>query len=612
MVTVPNRRYLGRYREIASVLTRHGFGWLMAELKLRDLLPFRQRLGRTAEGAAEPASQAVQLRLAFEELGTTFIKVAQLLSTRSDLLPPEYVRELAKLQDAAPPVPIAQLVAVFEAELGARPEAVFAEFDPIPLATASIGQVHAARLRSGEQVVVKVQRPGVAAAVERDLEVLLDLARLVEHYTAFGRDYDVVGLAEEFAFTLHCELSYLREGQSADRFRQAFAEDPDLYVPRVYWEHTTERVIVLERLEGAKVNDLPAPVAGGIDPKKVAASSVRLMLEQMFVHGFFHADPHPGNLFVLADGRIGLLDFGMIGRLDEALQASLTRIFLAVSKDDADRLLDELRATGIVRGEVNQVALERDVDHMIACMRDRPVRDLAAARIFNEITALARRHHLRLPSDLVLMAKVMAMSEGLGLELDPDFQFIPFARPYLERFWLEKRSPRRVAERLAEGIVETAELGLTLPRHLRRLMTDLERGDVRTQVELRGADRFLAELHGMTNRLAMSVLVGGLLVGLSLFLHMLAPAGLESYAGRFFGLSFVAAVVLGFWLLKSLLRSGRRWVSRPAQPQLETERTSRGLSCLAAWCTAQCASALPRVSEWHRPPGTNLATIGSS
>lgn len=558
MNTIPSTKHLARYQEIITILARHGFGWLVAELKLRGLLPLAQRLNGIGGGEVGPDTQATHLRLAFEALGTTFIKLGQVLSTRSDLLSPEYISELVKLQDATPPVSYAQIAAVFEAELGVSPEKVFARFDPTPLASASIGQAHAARLPSGEEVVVKIQRPGVATLVERDLEVFLDLAGLVARYTDFGRDYDVLGLAQEFAFNLRCELNYVREGQNAERFRRAFADDPDLYIPRVYWDYTTERVIVLERLDGVKVNNLDAIEAAGIERKQVAANSVRLMLEEMFVHGFFHADPHPGNLHVLADGRIGMLDFGMVGRLAGPLQESLTRMFLALSKGDSERIIDELLTTGIAQGQINRKTLKRDLDHLVACYADRSVEDLAAARIFNEITGLARRHHLHLPSDLVLMARVMAISEGLGLQLDPDFQFIHFARPYLERFWLQRHSPLRVGEKVVEGLVEMVEFGLTFPRRLTRVVTQLERGELGAQVELRGMERYVATMQGMVNRLAMSILVGALIVGLSQFMHMVIPEGFpELYAGRFLGLLFFVATVLGFWLLFDLIRSRR-------------------------------------------------------
>lgn len=547
---------LSRYREIAAVLARHGFGWLVAELGLPRMLPWRLRPG--GRGRSDPRDQAVHLRLALEELGTAFIKVGQFLSTRPDLLPPEYIAELSKLQDAAPPITYAEVAAVVAAELGAGPDEIFATFDREPLAAASIGQVHAATLRGGEEVIVKVQRPGVVAAVERDLAVLGDLAGLLAEHTSFGRDYDAVGLADEFAFGLRNELRYVREGQSADRFRLAFAKDPDLHVPRVHWQHTTERVLVQERLRGIKVNDLAGLAEAGIDPKRVAATTVRLMLEQIFAHGIFHADPHPGNVLVEAGGRIGLMDFGMIGRLDDQLQDGLTRLFVALSRGDAERMLDELLETGVVQGQVDRSALKRDLDHLLASYTDRSSTEMSVSGVFAEITGMARRHRLRLPSDLLLMARVMGISEGVGLQLDPEFQFVAFARPYVERFWLEKRSPARVGKRVAEGLAEVGELGLVLPRHLRRLLVQLERGELGSRVQLQGLEPALAQLQGMVNRIAVSILVGALVIGLSQFIHMVAPVGYEELVGRFFGLSFLGATVLGFWLLMSLLRSGGR------------------------------------------------------
>lgn len=543
MAAIWGSRHLGRYREIVSVLAKHGFGWLLAELDLSNLLPLGQRLVPNREQTAD--GQAAHLRQAFEELGPTFIKLGQVLSTRADLLPPAYITELAKLQDAVPPVPYEEVAAVFQVELRQSPAELFAEFD-------------AARLPTGEEVVVKIQRPGVAASVHRDLDILLDLAGLMNRHAGFGQEYDVLALVQEFAFNLHCELDYRREGQNADRFRQAFAGDPAIYIPHIYWMYSTEQVLVMERLQGVKVNDLAALEAAHIDRKVIAANSVRLMLEEMFVHGFFHADPHPGNLYVLPNGRIGLLDFGMVGRLDETLQEGLTQLLLALSKEDSERVMDEMLLLGMLRGHVNRQALKRDLDHLIACYMNRSVQEMAAVNLFNEITALARRHHLRLPVDLVLMAKVMAISEGIGLQLDPDFQFIPFARPYLERYWLRRRSPLKVGEKMAEGVVELAEFGLTFPRRLTRLAAQLERGELGTQVAVRGLDQPLARLQRMINQVSAAILVGALIVGLSQFMHMVAPDGfLEAYAGRFFGFLFVAATVLGFWLLLSIVRARR-------------------------------------------------------
>ena len=547
-------RYLGRYREILSVFTRHGFGWLLAELGLTSLLPLGQRLSRSEQSA--PLVQAVHLRQAFEELGATFVKLGQVLSTRSDLLPPEYIAELAKLQDAVPPVSFEWIEAVIQAELGATLQELFLEFDPEPLAAASIGQVHAAFLPHGEEVVVKVQRPGVAEEIEQDLAILLDLARIITEHTSFGRDYDVLSLAQEFAFNLRCELNYVREAENAEHFRALFQDDPDICIPRIHWRYTGERVLVMERMRGLKITDVDALDRAGVDRCQLAANFVRLMLEEMFVHGFFHADPHPGNVYVLEDGRIGLIDFGMMGRLDEALQEGLSRLFLAVAKGDSERVMDEMLFLGMLQGQVNKPALKRDLDHMITCYAHRSAQEIAAANLFSEITALARRHRLRMPADLVLMARVMAISEGIGLQLNPDFQFIPFSQPYLERYWLHRHSPLQVGEKIVEGMVDMTEFGLSFPRRFTRLVTLLEQGELGGQIEIRDMGRTLDRVQRMVHQLSASVLVGALIVGLSQFMHMVAPEGfLQEYAGRFFGFLFVIAIVLGFWLLISIVRS---------------------------------------------------------
>lgn len=547
-------RQLGRYQEILSILARHGFGWLLAELDLARLLPLGQRFDRSHQST--PTVQAVHLCQALAEAGATFIKLGQMLSTRSDLLPPEYIAELIKLQDAAPLIATDQIVALLGEDLHATPDELFLEFERTPLAAASIGQVHAARLPNEDEVVVKVQRPGVAAAVEQDLEIFLDLAGLITTHTAFGREYDILALAQEFAFNLRCELDFTREAQNAALFRQIFADDPDIYIPRIYEEYTTSRVLVMERLRGLKITDLDGLAQVGLDRRRLAANSVRLMLEEMFAHGVFHADPHPGNLYVLADGRIGFIDFGMVGHLDEGLQEGLTRLFLAISRGDSERVMDEMLLMGMIEGISNRRALKRDLDHMITCHASRSVQEMAASNIFQEMTAVARQHRLRMPADLVLMAKVLAIGEGIGLQLDPDFQFIPFAKPYLERYWLRRRTPLRMGEKIVDGVLEMSEFGLALPRRITRLAAMLERGEMRGQIEVQGVEQILGQMRGMVHQLSASILVGALIVGLSQFIHMAAPDGfLQGYAERFFGILSLVAIFLGFWLLIRILRA---------------------------------------------------------
>ncbi len=495
-------QHMSRYKEITSILSRNGFGGLLTELHLRGLLPWRERLERKEN----PDTQAIRLRQTLEELGPTFIKLGQILSTRSDLLPPIYTQELEKLQDNAPSVPLEQITAVFLNELGQTPQQLFADFTPEPLATASIGQVHAARLADGSDVVVKIQRPGVAHTINCDLQILADMAQKVARYSKFGQTHDVEGMAQEFAFNLRCELNYSREGQNADHFRQLFAQDEDIHIPKIYWDYSSEQVIVMERLHGIKINDLAALDAAGLDRSEIAAKNVRLMLEQIFAHGFFHADPHPGNVYVLENGRIGLLDYGMVGRLDDRMQESLTRLFIALGQSDSERMMDELVQSGIAHSNVNRTALKRDLDHMIICYIDKSVANLSAARLFNELTSLARTHNMTLPSELIMMARTISISEGVSMSLDPDFQFVPFTRPYMQEYWLKKRSPIEINKKMLLGMVEMAEFGLTLPRRITRLTSQLEQGELGVKIDVRDLDQTMSQIQKMVNRLTIAIL----------------------------------------------------------------------------------------------------------
>jgi ubiquinone biosynthesis protein len=549
-------RLLHRAREIASILARHGLGWMVVQAGLGDLVPFeRGWLGHQARNA--PYTQAEHLRMALGELGATFIKLGQALSTRSDFMPPAYVAELSKLQDAAPPVPFEEICQVVCAELGQPPQEAYAEFDPQPLASASIGQAHAARLKSGEPVIVKVRRPGVAQLVEDDLEILSGMAEWASHHTHIGREYNLPDLVEEFAYTLRNELDYQREAQNALRFQHNFREDPTISIPRFYQELSTKYVLTIERVEGIKVDDLAGLEAAGISRPTVAENSVRLMLREIFEFGFFHADPHPGNFFVQPDGSIALIDFGMVGSLNERLQETLLRIGLAVVQKDTGALVEALFSLGVVGKRTRQAGLERDLDHLLGHYADKSIQDLAAAQVTSEVMKIVRRHRLQLPGDLLMLLRVVAMSELLGARLDPDFRLFEFATPYLRQFLLERRSPQAIARRVERAALEAAQLGLDLPRRTTQLLSRLERGDLEFGVNHHGLDDFEHKLQRMVNRLALSILLAAVILSLALLMLVFHPSGWEHYGGWVFALAFLLALGFGAWLMWSIWRSGR-------------------------------------------------------
>ncbi|MDF2441189.1 MAG: ubiquinone biosynthesis protein [Abditibacteriota bacterium] len=519
-------RHLRRSREIAHVLARHGFDWLQAEWELGGVSgSLRRWLGRMR---VEPLSGPEHVRLALEELGPTFIKLGQALSTRPDLVPPDYIAELAKLQDSVTPAPYSAIATIIEHELGQPPERLFSAFETKPQAAASIGQVHRARLLDGCRVVVKVQRPGVDTQVIQDLAILSDLAQILARRDDWRDAYDFQGWVEEFSWALCNELDFSLEGRNADRMRRNFEDDPAVHIPRVYWEYTTARVLVQEEIQGIKISDLTALEDAGHDRRELAARCAHIALLQIFQHGFFHADPHPGNFFIEANGTIGLIDFGQVGRLDTPLREVLLRLMMAISRRDADRLVDELLALGASRRRLNRNALKRDLDHVIYRYSDRSPREISSAQVLTQVTAIALQHRLQLPAELTLLAKVVAMDEGLGAQLDPNFHLMEFARPYFEEFWLENLSPAAVAHRIKETSLDVAEVGQDLPRHVKRLLLRLERGEISFEGRLEESRTVVKHLHRAANRISLSVLLAGAMIGLSTVIHAYRPGSARS------------------------------------------------------------------------------------
>ena len=544
-----------RQREIAEILSRHGMGYLVGILGLERWVPFhRGLLGH--ERRTDPYTRPEHVRLALEQLGATFVKLGQILSTRSDLLPPEYQAELAKLQDAAPPVAAESVRDLVTRELGRDAEAAFAAFDFEPLAAASIGQAHAARLHDGTDVVVKVRRPGVVEQVEQDLELLQDLAARADRRWEAASDYDLTGLAGEFAQTLRAELDYLREGRSAERFAADFADDPDVHIPRVYWDTTTSRLLTLERVRGIKISDLGALDAAVVDRRALAERATRVTARMIFEHGFFHADPHPGNFFVEASGRIGIIDFGMVGTVDDRLRERLGRLLLGLSRQDADRVADAVLALGMARSPVDLIRLRDDLAGVLDRYRGRAVGELALGGVIDEVMAIVRRHHLRLPRELALLLKMVVMEEGMAAQLDPQFHLGDVLAPYAQRLVAHELSPATLARRLGQAGIDAAQLGVELPAQLRQLLAMLERGNIDVHLRADELETLLARTERVGNRLLAGVIAAAVIEALA-ELMAVDPERWRAREGPLFALGIGAAGTLGAYLAWTA-RRGRR------------------------------------------------------
>ena len=542
-----------RYRYIAKVLARHGLGYLADDFGLERFIPFhRGLLGH--DKREQPYTQPEHVRLALEDLGATFIKFGQILSTRPDLLSPDYVRELGKLQDAAPPADHQAVMAAITSELGVDPDALFARFDHAPLAAASIGQVHGAQLKGGAEVVVKVRRPGVVERVHEDVEILKNLAARAARRWPAAENYDLVGLADEFGETIRAELDYVREARNVERCARNFADDASIHIPKVFWQTSTSRVLTLERVGGIKINDLDGLAAAGIDRKALAQRLAQLALVMVFEHGFFHADPHPGNFFIEPDGRIALIDFGMVGTVDERGREQLARLLFALTTRETVRLTDEILDIAHTPGRIDRGGLQQDIERLLGRYYDRQLGEIPLGEVLQGTLAIVRRHHLQLPADLALLFKMLIMSEGLGARLDPEFHLIQEVTPYAERLIMRQYSPTLWAPRLAKAGFDAARLATELPTELRRVLSALDQSNLEFGIRHETLEPLVDRLDRLANRLVLSILAAAFIVGLAVLMLVYHPAGWEEWASVTFAIGFAIAALAGTYLAWTIIR----------------------------------------------------------
>jgi ubiquinone biosynthesis protein len=410
------------------VVVRHVVLYFASRLRVRPVL---RRARRRADRPRPPRTAAEHARAAIEELGPTAIKLGQILSTRDDVLPPDWEHELTRLQDRAPLVPPADIRAAIVEELGRPLHELFDSFVDAPLACASIGQAHHATLPGGSDVVVKVRRPGIVDEVELDLDVVTSIVALLSRSSRRVRSVDAVSLVDEFSTTLRHELDYVREANNVERYAANFAGDPDIHIPAVHHDLSTARILTLERLRGLKIDDLDALAAAGIDRVALARRATSLMLRSIFEHGFFHADPHPGNFFIEPSGRIGLIDFGMVGEVDPATRVTLTSVLAALVSVDAAPIVEGSMILGVSGETTDADAFAADLSDLMATYLSKPLGELSLGHLLGSVLAVVRRHRLRFPRNLALLAKALGMCEGLAAHLDPEFRMTEAISPYV-------------------------------------------------------------------------------------------------------------------------------------------------------------------------------------
>jgi ubiquinone biosynthesis protein len=547
-------RTLSRLSEIAQVMVRHGFGYFFEAHRLTDLIP-----GRRIEVETMTASARGQhLREVLDELGPTFVKFGQLLSTRPDIAPPDIIAELRGLQDDVRPFPFEHAERVIEEELGNSLERLFLEFDPAPVAAASIGQVHKATLPNGKRVAVKVQRPDAARQIEADLVLLYQAAKLVKERVRALDFIDSRELIDEFARQIRQELDYRLEGRNAQGFHRNFAGDSHVHVPKVYWTYTRARVLTLEWLDGVQLADVDNLGLSLEERRELAYLMTETWMTMIFRHGFFHGDPHPANILVLPEaGTIGLVDFGSAGTLSDDDMTKLTRLFIDASNENVDMLPKRLSDLGVRYPKEREEEFLAELREIFYRYYGASLAEIDPIQVIREAFQLIYSMNLRLPSRYLLLDRSIATLGSVGIELYPDFNVFEVARPYARSLMLERFTPERIARRARRDALQYAHILREAPHQIHEILEELRDGQIEVGFVHKGLDDFLEQIQRIFNRLVIALVVTGGLIGSSL-IGIFAKAGPQLLGINIISvIGFALSAVLGAWLLLGVIRSGR-------------------------------------------------------
>jgi len=550
-------RDLSRFRQILAVLLKYGFGDLLELLKIDQYVEAGLKIiSKKQPIRVEKLTRPQGIRMALEELGPTYIKLGQILSSRPDLVPVDFLRELAKLQDKVPPFPYTSVKQIVEAELGFPLDEVFVHFDQQPLASASIGQVHKARIKNGVEVAVKVQRPGIQRVIEVDLEIMHYLATLMERHIEELSLHRPVKIVEEFARTLEKELDYQLEASNMERVALNFIDDAYTYIPKVFRDFSTSHVLTAEFVDGIKVSDIDRLDAAGLDRKAITDRGADILLKQIFDHGFFQADPHPGNLFVLPDNVICLIDFGMVGAVDRRTRENFVDLIDAVVQKDAYRTSQVFIQLTDWDDEPDERLFEQDVAEFMAQHLYRPLKDIRIGKLLHQLLELASRHRLRIPPDIFLMMKALTTVEGVARMLDPDFEMITKAAPFVKRILMGRFTPQRISGDMYRLALDLMKFLKQFPKDLLDISRMIRQQKLYVRIENQGLNRMLSTHDQISNRISFSIIIAALIIGSALIVISEIPPLI--YGISLIGIIvFLAAAVMGIWLLVAIIRKGR-------------------------------------------------------
>ena len=551
-----------RLREIVNVFIRHGFGNLVDQIHLGRYVSLTKRIKSYGHlpSLLKGPKLAERLRLAFEELGPSFIKLAQVLSTRPDLIPSTYTQEFERLQDRVPPFPYEEARAIIEEEITEPFETVFRQFERIPIAAASIAQVHRAVLMDGTKVIVKVQRPEIRENLESDMDILYYVAKLLETYVPDSRYLNPTGIVSEFEKTVLKELDFIVEGRNCQRFWNNFHGFEGVHIPKTFQNLMTDKVLVLERIDGVRIDDLDGIAKMGLDPREIARRAMDAYFKMVLVDGIFHGDPHPGNLIVMKDGAIGFMDFGITGQINEETKTLLSNVFMALIQKDFDSLVDVLIMLGLVPENTDidefRRLLKSDLRDLIEPLYGLSMNEIDFARYLDETLDIIVKHKTRVPSDLLLLDKVVMMLEGIVLKLDPEIDIMEAMKPYMSHVTFEKMSPGKAVDEAFKGLKESGMFLKYFPRQIKKILWKVIRDEVVVKLSLKGLDTLIRDIDRSSNRLSVAMIISAVLIS-SAIMHA-TGVGPTVYGMSVLGfMVFGFAAVLGIALIISIIRSGR-------------------------------------------------------
>jgi ubiquinone biosynthesis protein len=550
-------RGIRHFGAISGILIKHGLGELAERV-----------WGRRPAGAKSGLPDAARIRRVFEELGPSFIKLGQLLSTRGDILPPEYVEELSKLQDQVPPVPFAEIRGTIERELGQPLETLFDHIDPHAMAAASVAQVHAARLKSGERVAVKVIRPGIDKLIRKDIDLMYYFAAKIEKRSELGRVVGAVNLVKEFERTIFRELDMLIEAGNIERFAQSFEGIEEIYIPKVHWSHTAKSVLVMEHIDGIKMDHVDEIRAAGIDPEEVAMIGLRSFSRQLMQAGIFHADPHPGNTIVMRDGKVGLVDFGIVGYLDDETMLQVAHVFLGFAEHDYDLVMDAFAGAGLIDGQtmdLNQLRI--DLKELSEPFYGRSLKTIAVKDVYDQTMRIVRKYRIVLPRNLLLLFKTFIQTEALGKILGSEASLLEVTRPYAKQLLERGYEAQKIFKNLGREARAAGGLLRGVPKLAHDLLRRLALGEHRLDLHHGGLEQASHKFETGLNRLTIGLVVAASIIAASLILN--SSQNLLMLEIHLFGLQavsvtqllgvggYVIATILGLWLIFSIVRSGK-------------------------------------------------------